>query len=106
MTTVVHDDSSAGTELLMRSDDYNGSGEATYTGATITNGEWDLILYNQVGPDFVDYTGRAGRVRACGSATGLLFGGRADKQPLLRPEREHGTAGERPHIERQLQAGS
>lgn len=47
VTTVAHDYDSTGNEMLMRSDDYNGSGQATYTGAIITNGEWDLILYNQ-----------------------------------------------------------
>jgi hypothetical protein len=47
VTTIVHDYDSTGNEVLMRSDDYNGTGEATYTGATIPNGEWDLILYNQ-----------------------------------------------------------
>src|SRR5258708_39753417 len=31
VTTIVHDYSSDGTQLLMRSDDYNGSGQATYT---------------------------------------------------------------------------
>jgi hypothetical protein len=46
VTTVVHDYASDGTQLLMRSDDYDGSGQATY-GAGIFNGEWDLILYNQ-----------------------------------------------------------
>jgi hypothetical protein len=48
VTTIVHDYDSTGNEVLMRSDDYNGTGEATYTGGTITGGEeWDLILYNQ-----------------------------------------------------------
>jgi hypothetical protein len=46
VTIVVHDDSSAGTEVLMRSDDYNGSGEATYGGA-IVGGELDLSLLKQ-----------------------------------------------------------
>jgi hypothetical protein len=47
VTTVTRDYASDGTtQLLMRSDDYNGSGEASY-GASILNGEWDLILYNQ-----------------------------------------------------------
>lgn len=46
VTTVVHDSDSAGTELLMRSDDYEGSGQATYT-STIVNGELDLSLLNQ-----------------------------------------------------------
>ena len=31
VTTIVHDYDSTGAELLMRSDDYNGNGEATYT---------------------------------------------------------------------------
>ncbi len=56
VTTLVHDYASDGTDLLMRSDDYNGSGQATYTtfnarnaslSSSIVNGEWDLILYSQ-----------------------------------------------------------
>src|ERR1700680_4381710 len=54
VTTVVHDYSSAGTQLLMRSDDYSGSGQATYTStksgsltSAIVNGEWVLSLFNQ-----------------------------------------------------------
>lgn len=55
VTTLVHDASSDGTELLMRSDDYNGSGEATYDGSgngqsltsIIANGELDLGLLKQ-----------------------------------------------------------
>ncbi len=56
VTTLVHDYASDGTQFLMRSDDYNGSGQATYTSfntrnsslsSSIVNGEWDLILYNQ-----------------------------------------------------------
>lgn len=42
VTTVVHDTDSSGNEVLMRSDDA-GSGEATYNGATIISGEWDLV---------------------------------------------------------------
>lgn len=57
VTTIVHDYGTDGTtQLLTRSDDYNGSGQATYTTTShkssslsswIVNGEWDLILYNQ-----------------------------------------------------------
>lgn len=47
VTTIVYDDGTDGSQLLMRSDDYNGTGEATYTGANIINGEWDLILSSQ-----------------------------------------------------------
>jgi len=57
VTTIVHDYASDGTtQVLMRSDDYNGSGQATYTSTSsrnssltswIVNGEWDLILYSQ-----------------------------------------------------------
>jgi hypothetical protein len=57
VTTIVHDYGTDGTtQLLMRSDDYNGSGQATYTSTSsrnssltswIVNGEWDLILYSQ-----------------------------------------------------------
>ena len=56
VTTVAHDYASDGSQLLMRSDDYNGSGQASYTSfssrnsslsSSIVNGEWDLILYNQ-----------------------------------------------------------
>ena len=48
VTTIVHDSDATGSQVLMRSDDYNGSGEATYTNATIIGGgEWDLILFGQ-----------------------------------------------------------
>jgi len=56
VTTVVHDYDSAGIELLLRSDDYKGSGQATYTSSSsghtsltsaIVNGEWILSLYKQ-----------------------------------------------------------
>jgi hypothetical protein len=57
VTTVVHDYSSDGTQLLLRSDDYNGSGQATYTSTSsggsslssfiTSSGELELLLYNQ-----------------------------------------------------------
>jgi hypothetical protein len=56
VTTVVHDYSSDGSQLLLRSDDYTASGQATYSSTSsrnssltswIVNGEWDLILYSQ-----------------------------------------------------------
>ena len=58
VTTTVYDYSASGVQNLMRSDDANGSGQATYTtiaghsGNTITsqigpNGNWQLDLYNQ-----------------------------------------------------------
>jgi hypothetical protein len=57
VTAVIHDYSSDGlTQLLLRSDDYKGSGQATYTSTSsrssslrswIVGGEWDLILYSQ-----------------------------------------------------------
>lgn len=57
VTATLHDYDASGTNLmLLRSDDYNGSGQATYTssssrgsslGSTITNGEWVLGLSNQ-----------------------------------------------------------
>ena len=54
VTTVVHDYSSAGTQLLMRSDDFSGSGQATYTStksgsltSAMVGGEWVLSLLNQ-----------------------------------------------------------
>jgi len=51
-TSIVHDYAADGSLLLFRSDDFNGSGEATYTSTsgvsnTVTNGEWVLSLYNQ-----------------------------------------------------------
>lgn len=58
VTTIVHDYAVDGTtQVLLRSDDYNGSGEATYTsysnhtsslGSNIdSNGEWHLTLLHQ-----------------------------------------------------------
>jgi hypothetical protein len=54
VTTVVHDYGSDGTtQLLLRSDDYSGSGQATYvSGSSISSfitssGELELLLFNQ-----------------------------------------------------------
>lgn len=54
VTTIVHDSDTGGAQLLVRSDDYNGSGEATYSAALDPNvttdlydGEWWLNLYGQ-----------------------------------------------------------
>jgi hypothetical protein len=59
VTTTVYDHDAAGTQLLTRSDDYNGSGQATYVTNcpnSVTNcmdsilgaeGAWRLDLYNQ-----------------------------------------------------------
>jgi len=54
VTTVVYDYSSAGTQLLMRSDDYNGSRQATYKStksgslnSILVGGEWVLVLLKQ-----------------------------------------------------------
>ncbi len=55
VTTIVHDYDSTGTELLLlRSDDYNGTNQASYSAAldpnlssTIYNGVWFLRMYSQ-----------------------------------------------------------
>ena len=55
VTTVVYDHDAAGSPLLLRSDDYNGAGQATYGAALNTNvtsyigptGGWRLGLYSQ-----------------------------------------------------------
>jgi hypothetical protein len=54
VTTIVHDTDSSGTQVLLRSDDFNGSGEATYSASLNANvqsylldGKWYLRLYNQ-----------------------------------------------------------
>jgi hypothetical protein len=53
VTTLVHDSGLDGTQLLMRSDDYNGSGQATYSSNksglsnSIVSGEWVLSLLKQ-----------------------------------------------------------
>jgi hypothetical protein len=53
VTTVVHDTDSGGAQRLLRSDDYNGIGEATYSAALNTGvssfiyGVWFLNLYDQ-----------------------------------------------------------
>jgi hypothetical protein len=53
VTSIVHDND-AGTQLLIRSDDYNGTGQASYSAALdpnlssdIYNGVWFLNLYSQ-----------------------------------------------------------
>src|SRR5437016_3309149 len=56
-TATLHDYDSLGALLLLRSDDYNGSGQATYTSSSSrrsslssgfdANGEWNLNLSNQ-----------------------------------------------------------
>jgi hypothetical protein len=52
VTTIVYDDDTNGAPLLMRSDDHNGSGQATYSPAEVpsyifSNGAWFLRLYGQ-----------------------------------------------------------
>jgi hypothetical protein len=52
VTTVIHDIDSTGAQLLMKSDDYNGSGEATYSPANVpsyifNDGRYFLRLYSQ-----------------------------------------------------------
>jgi hypothetical protein len=57
VTTTVYDYDSGGVGLLLRSDDYNGTGQATYTSTSsghsslsssiTSSGEFQLILYNQ-----------------------------------------------------------
>src|ERR1700694_409114 len=55
VTTTVYDYDGRGVELLMRSDDYNGTGQATYASGSggqnltsaIIGGEWDLSLLHQ-----------------------------------------------------------
>jgi hypothetical protein len=47
VTTIVHDYASDGvTQLLLRSDDYNGSAQASY-GSFISGGELELLLFSQ-----------------------------------------------------------
>lgn len=54
VTTTVQDTDTSGAQLLLKSDDYNASGEATYTAALdpnvttyLYNGQWWLNLYSQ-----------------------------------------------------------
>lgn len=54
VTTVIHDSDSIGNQLLLRSDDYNGSGQASYSAAldpnlssTVYCGWWSLRMYSQ-----------------------------------------------------------
>ncbi len=54
VTTVVHDYDSSGAQLLLRSDDYNGTGQAAYSAAldanlssTVYCGQWYLRMYSQ-----------------------------------------------------------
>jgi len=54
VTTVIHDSDVSGTQLLMRSDDYNGTGQASYSAALDPNlssslycGTWSLRMYSQ-----------------------------------------------------------
>lgn len=42
VTTVVHDYDSTGAQVLLRSDDYNGSGQATYGSFITSSGELEL----------------------------------------------------------------
>ena len=37
VTTIVHDTDSAGAQVLIRSDDYNGSGQATYSPSVVSS---------------------------------------------------------------------
>lgn len=52
VTTIVHDTDSSGSPLLIRSDDYNGSGQATYSPSAVasyifSDGRYFLRLYGQ-----------------------------------------------------------
>ncbi len=53
VTSTIFDTDTSGVQLLLRSDDYNGSGQATYTSVNnvesfiTTNGGWHLNLYPQ-----------------------------------------------------------
>ena len=54
VTTTIHDFDISGAQLLLRSDDYNGTGEASYSAAldpnltsTIYCGWWSLRMYSQ-----------------------------------------------------------
>ena len=52
VTAVIHDTDASGTPLLLRSDDYNGSGQATYSPANVpsyifSDGRYFLRLYGQ-----------------------------------------------------------
>jgi hypothetical protein len=53
VTTIVHDTDAAGAQVLLRSDDYNGSGEATYSASSsmssyiFNDGRYFLRLYSQ-----------------------------------------------------------
>lgn len=54
VTTIVHDTDTSGAQLLLRSDDYNGSGQATYSAALDPNlisdlfqGAYFLRMYSQ-----------------------------------------------------------
>ncbi len=48
VTTIVHDYASDGiTQLLLRSDDYNGSGQASYSSFITSGGELELLFSNR-----------------------------------------------------------
>jgi hypothetical protein len=52
VTAIVHNTDSTGTQLLIRSDDYNGSGQATYSPSSVSSyifsdGRYFLRLYGQ-----------------------------------------------------------
>lgn len=56
VTTIIYDNDAAGAQLHTRSDDYDATGQATYTSSslknstlnsTLSNGEWKLTLSNQ-----------------------------------------------------------
>ena len=47
VTTIVHDTDSGGAQVLLRSDDYNGNGQATYSSFISSSGELELILAGQ-----------------------------------------------------------
>jgi len=111
VTTVVHDYSSAGSQLLLRSDDYSDSGQATYTSSSsrsssltsaVVSGEWDLSLLNQslrtlwITPN--DPVGS----QPAGPPAGYYSQG---VQSLSRCFDQNGNTvplGERPHFQRQL----
>jgi hypothetical protein len=105
VTTIVHDTDSSGAPLLLKSDDYNGSGQATYSLASVasyvfSDGRYFLRLYGQsVRTLFITRNNRIDGSQPMVPPPGYYW---QDVGCLLRSEPESGPFRQYPDLQRQL----
>ena len=112
VTTIVHDYDASGTQLLMRSDDYNDPGlnEATYSAALdpeVTSDfyadTWFLNLYSQsIRTQYITPNDAINNSQPAGPPGGSVLAECRKCQSLLRPESEPGSLPKHSDVEWQL----